>query len=98
VTTQELETNPGLQRVLWACYKYWIAETLPLEQRMVCYTWVLKAYRARFGGAFPKSRLEHLARLGLLEKAESARGGKRRYYRIRNPDQLSGLLAKWGLN
>ena len=97
MTTEELETNLELQRVLWACYKYWITEVLPVEQRVVCYTWVLKAYRARFGGAFPRSGLERLARLGLLEKAESARGGKRRYYRISNPDQLSGLLAKWGL-
>ncbi len=98
MTTHESEPSYEMKRVLWACQYYWASEPLTPEKRLVCYTWVLKPFRSRFGTAFHQSRLEHLARLGFLQKLDTSRGGKRRYYRISNPNHLSDLLAKWALN
>ncbi|SRR6266566_3444301 len=95
---QEIEGNPEQQQVLWACLAYWSTEPSPIEKRMVCYSWVLDCYRARFGTAFHKSVLEKLARFGWLEKAYTVRGGKRRYYQISDPERLGESIKKWNLN
>lgn len=98
MTTNEGLADPELQRVLWACLAYWNSEPSPIEKRMVCYSWVLDCYRARFGSAFHKSVLEKLARFGWLEKMYTVRGGDRRYYRIKEPARLSELLRGCDLN
>ena len=87
-----------LQRVLWACLAYWNTEPNPLDERVVCYPWVARRYKDRFGGTFHQSRLQHLAQLGLLTKDDTSRGGNRRYYRISKPERLGELLKKWNLN
>lgn len=97
MTTEVIE-DLELRRILSACYGYWEKEQLPAEKRALCYTWVHNVFKARFGGGFHQSRLEHLARLGFLEKDDTSRGGSRRYYRIVDPDRLATLLRDWSLN
>jgi hypothetical protein len=98
MTINEAPIDPELQRVLWACLTYWNTEQNPLDQRAVCYSWVARCYKNRFGGAFHQSRLQHLARLGLLTKNDTSRGGNRRYYRINDPYQLAEFLKGCNLN
>lgn len=65
--------DPELRRVLWACLDY--------GQPVICFSWVVRRYKAKFGGTFPPSRLRELERLGVLAKdGDPSRG--RRYYRI----------------
>ncbi len=92
-----IENNPELQRVLWACYKYWQGETEPPHERTICYDWVAKPYKERFGGTFHQSRLRYLTELGFLKGDDTARGGHRRYYKIIDPKQVEDLLMKCGL-
>ena len=66
--------DPKLQRVLGSCYEYWNTELLPPEERAVCYSWVERLHRDRFGEGFHPSRLAELARLGFLEKEGVSRG------------------------
>ena len=87
-----------LQRVLWACLAYWNTEPNPLDERVVCYPWVARRYKDRFGGTFHQSRLQHLARLGFLAKDDTSRGGNRRYYRINGTAQLAEFLKGCNLN
>lgn len=94
----DLENNAELQRVLWACYKYWQGEPLPVDQRAVCYSWVIRPYEKAFGAQFHQSRLYRLTKLGFLQQAETSRGGGRRYYTLINPEGIVGLLKKWNLN
>ncbi len=94
----KIEDNLELQRILWACYKYWQSESLPPYERIICYTWVLGPYEKRFGTKFHQSRLRNLTKLGLLKQDQTSRGGNRRYYKIADPTQLSVLLRKWKLN
>lgn len=98
--TSEIENELELQQVLWACYTYWKrqGEALPPNERVVCYKWVRGPYEDRFGTRFHQSKLQRLAKLGFLEKDDTARGGSRRYYRIVEPEQVGELLRKWGLN
>jgi hypothetical protein len=98
MTTNEGLTDPELQRVLWACLTYWNTERNPLNERAVCYSWVVRCYQDRFGGTFHQSRLQHLARLGLLTKDDTSRGGNRRYYRINDPTRLAEFLKGCNLN
>jgi len=91
-------TDPELQRVLWACLTYWNGEQLPEDERAVCYSWVARCYQRRFGRTFHRSRLQKLARLGLLAKDDTSRSGNRRYYRINNPTQLAGFIKAWNLS
>jgi len=98
MTINEALIDPELQRVLWACLTYWNTEPNPLDGRAVCYSWVARCYKDRFGGTFHQSRLQHLARLGVLAKADTSRGENRRYYRISDPERLGELLKKWNLN
>jgi len=94
---EEIENNPELQRVLWACYKYWQGESLPPRERVICYGWILRLYEDKFGVRFHQSRLGQLAKLGFLEQADTSRGGRRRYYKIVDPDRVDALLRKWNL-
>jgi hypothetical protein len=98
MTTNEGLTDPELQRVLWACLTYWNTEPNPVDQRAVCYSWVAPCYKNRFGGTFHQTKLQHLARLGVLTKDDTSRGGNRRYYRINDPTQLAEFLNCCNLN
>ena len=94
----EALTDLELQRVLWACLTYWNTEQSPCDERIVCYSWVARCYSKRFGQTFHQSRLQHLARLGLLIRDDTSRGGNRRYYRINDPIQLAEFLKGCNLN
>src|SRR5260370_35614946 len=98
MNTYEGLTDLNLQRVLWACLAYWNTEPNPPDKRAVCYSWVARWYKDRFGGTFHQSRLEQLARMGLLTKADTSRGWNRRYYQISDPQRLGQSLKKWNLN
>lgn len=87
-----------LQRVAWACLTYWNAEPVPFDERAICYSWAARCYKNRFGRTFHQSRLQDLARLGLLAKDDASRGGNRRYYRIDNPAKLGEFLKVCNLN
>jgi hypothetical protein len=95
--TDEIENEPELQQVLLACYKYWQDESLPANERVICYNWIVGLYSEKFGAKFHPSRLRHLIKLGFLKENDTSRGGHRRYYEIINPDQVHELLMKWGL-
>lgn len=95
--TDEIENNPELQQVLWACYQYWRTEAAPPHERVICYKWVLGPYKNRFGKRFHNLKLHRLSELGFLEKEETARTGHRRYYRLADPEKISNLLGKWQL-
>jgi hypothetical protein len=91
-------TNPELQRVLWACLAYWNSEQVALNERVICYQWVARRHESKFGVTFHQSKLQYLARLGLLTKHDTSRGGNRRYYRITEPAQLAEFLKGCNLN
>ncbi len=97
MTADEIENNSELQRVLWACYKYWQDESLPANERAICYNWIIGLYSEKFGAKFHPSRLRQLTKLGFLKEDDTSRSGRRRYYEIINPDQVNELLMKWGL-
>ena len=94
----EIENDLELQRVLWACHKYWQSESLPPHERAICYSWVLRLYEDRFATKFHQSRLRRLTKLGFLEQDDTSRGGHRRYYKITDPNRVDNLLRKWDLN
>lgn len=85
--------NTELLQVLWACYAYWQAGSAPVEDRQVCFTWVEGNYKERFGESFSPKKLEALARLGYLTKADDSRAGHRRYYVLNDPEGVRGLTA-----
>jgi len=87
----ELRNNPELQKVAKACLDY--------GNPVVCFSWVARCYRTRFGGTFHQSRLAELERLGFLAKdGETSCGGHRRYWRILDPAGLAELLRGCNLN
>ncbi len=92
----KIENDRELQRILWACYKYWQIQSSSAE-RAICYNWVLRPYEERFGAKFHQSRLRRLKALGFLEQEEISRAGHRRYYRIVDSDRVRALLRKWDL-
>jgi hypothetical protein len=94
----EIERDPELQRVLWACYKWWQGDPLPAHDRSVWYGWVIGPYKDRFGTQFHQSRLYRLTKLGFLKQDNTSRGGNRRYYKLVTPNQVGDLLRKWELN
>ncbi len=94
----EALNDPELQRVLWACLTHWNTEQIPFHERAICYSWVARRYKTRFGETFHRSKLQQLARLGLLTKDDTSRGGNRRYYRINDPAQLAEFLKGCNLN
>lgn len=89
--------DPELERILWACLNYWSSEQIPLDQRTLCYSWVV-SYENKFGLVFHQSRLQHLVHLGFLTKDDTSRGGARRYYRLADPSHLAELLSSCDLN
>lgn len=93
-----IEDDVELQRILWACYEYWHAESLPHHERIICYNWILGPYKDRFGTTFHQSGLRRLTKLGFLKQDQTSRGGHRRYYKIADPDRLGELLRKWNLS
>ena len=95
-TLEQVEIAPESRQILWACLKYWETEPLAPEERSVCYSWVERLYRNRFGQTFHQSKLDQLAQSGFLEKADTSRGGNRRYYRIPDANRLRTLLAELG--
>lgn len=92
-----IENDPELQRVLWACYKYWQSETLPPDKRAICYSWVVRLCQDRFGTRFHQSKLRRLAKLGFLQEDDASRSGHRRYYKMIDPDRVAELLQDWTL-
>ena len=81
-----------LRRIAWACLTYWNSEPNPVDERVICYSWIVRCYEARFGKTFDHSRLRRLAHLGLLTKDHASRCGTRRYYRINAPAKLTEFL------
>ncbi len=94
----EIENNMELQRILWACYEYWRKESLAPHERSICYTWVVKVYRGKFGTKFHQAALRRLVKLGFLQPDKTSQSGNRRYYRIVNPTQIGSLLQKFDIN
>lgn len=94
----DIDEDPELQHVLWACHTYWQTEPLPVDQRAVCYSWVIRPYKKAFGERFHQSKLYQLTKLGFLRQADSSRAGNRRYYTIVSPDEVADLLKRWNLN
>ena len=94
----EIQEDLELQRILWACYKYWQGESLRPDERSICYKWVLGTYENRFRTKFHQSRLRRLAELRFLKQDDTSRAGHRRYYKIIDPNRVSELLSKWNLN
>ena len=93
----ELEKDLESQQVLWASYEYWQGEALPPRERLICYSWVVRVYKDRFGTKFHHSKLRRLAKLGFLKEDDTSRGGCRRYYTIIDPHRVCDLLRKWNL-
>ena len=93
----EIEDDVELQRILWACYEYWHKESLPPDERIICYNWVLGIYEEKFGTKFHQSRLRRLEKPRFLKKDNTSRGGHRRYYKIADPKRVGDLLSKWNL-
>ncbi len=82
---------PELQRILAACLGY--------GNPVICFSWVARRFKARYGRTFHQSRLGQLERLGVLAKdGDTSRGGHRRYYRIIDPAGLAELLNDCNLN
>jgi hypothetical protein len=98
MTANEIESDLELQRVLWACYKYWQGEPSLPHERVICYNWVLGLYEDRFDAKFHQSKLLLLTKLGFLKQDDTSRGGHRRYYKIIDPDRVDDLLRKWNLS
>ena len=95
---KEIEGNIELQQVLWACFNYWqTQESLPLQERSICFNWVIDSYKEKFGSRFHQSKLKNLVKLGFLKPADTTRGGNRRYYTIVDPDRVNELLQQWGM-
>ena len=96
--SKEALNDPELQRILLACLDYWNTEQVPVNERAICFSWVARRYKARFGGTFRQSSLQELARLGVLAKdGDTSSGGHRRYYRIIDPAQMAEFCSKRGL-
>jgi DNA-binding XRE family transcriptional regulator len=87
-----------LLRIVWACLTYWNSKPDPVDERVICYSWIVHCYAGRFGGTFNHSRLLRLAHLGLLTKDKASRCGTRRYYRISDPAKLSEFLNGYKLD
>jgi hypothetical protein len=81
------------RQVLSACFDYWSREQLPEADRVICFAWVARVYRERFGLDLSRAKFDRLAALGLLEKADSSRGGRRRYYRVPEPAAIRAAIG-----
>jgi hypothetical protein len=86
-----------LIKILWACYEYWSTQkSTPIDQREICYTWVVGKFEDKYGYRFHQSKLRFLVDLGFLHKGDSSRSGNRRYYRLVDPDQIHAYLQDHG--
>lgn len=85
-------------RVLCACYEYWATEPLPIEDRVICFRWIKRGFESRFGVELTRREFDLAAKSGLLVKADTSRGGNRRYYRLVDPDQLRQLSSIFSTN
>jgi DNA-binding XRE family transcriptional regulator len=81
-----------LRGIAWACLTYLNSKPNPVDKRVICYSWVVRCYEARFGRTFNPSKLRRLEHLGLLAKDKASRSGMRRYYRISDPAKLAEFL------
>ncbi len=91
--SNEAVDDPELQRILLACLDYGTTQRTP--QPVICYSWVARRYEAMFGGTFHQSRLQELARLGVLAKdGDTSRCEGRRYYRIIAPIELTNIRVE----
>jgi hypothetical protein len=98
MTRPDIQGEPELQRILWACYQWWRTCRAFSPDPLIWYGWVAPEYEARFGRRFHQSRLHDLANAGLLEKSLSSRRRHRRYYKLPNPDEVERLLHALHLN
>jgi hypothetical protein len=92
MTLADIKDDIQLQRVLWAAVDYWNREEQPVDERVICYKWVLGVYKSRFRGSFHHSKLLQLEKLGFFQKADVSRDGSRRYYRIADVRRVESLL------
>jgi len=81
-----------LKKVLWACNKYWQSVDIAPNDKAICFSWVVEVYRDCFGESFHQSALIKLTKLGFLKQLETSRSGRRRYYRIVNPQNPSTIF------
>jgi len=44
----EIDDNPALQKVLWACDEYWRRIEQPEDERLLCYSWVSRVHETNF--------------------------------------------------
>ncbi len=86
-------TRATIQQVLRACHDYWAAEVCEPCERTVCYAWVESRCRHLFGATVHPSVLERLVEQGHLERVGDSRGGRRRYYRLTNPERTAAVLG-----
>jgi len=82
-----------IERVLMICHEYWSTEPVPVPDRVICYKWISRPYEARFGAKLTRAAFDRVARSGFLEKADTSRGGHRRYYRVTKPTELAHIVA-----
>jgi hypothetical protein len=75
MSTNEIETDPELRQVLWACYKFWQGVEGSPHEKEIWYGWVVGLYEKKFGTRFHPSKLRVLANLGFLKPGDTARGG-----------------------
>jgi len=92
MNTELLLSEPELHRVLRVCNDFLMAQPSLAESRIVCYKWLVRAFEQRFGYRFHPSRLHQLANLGYLSPEDTARGGHRRYYKLRSPEMTAIVL------
>ncbi len=78
---------------LACCYEYWKTETaLPENERIICHLWVNPIYVQKYGTGFHQSWLKGLVECGYLEPAHSARGGNRRYFKLKDVARVMAAL------
>src|SRR5438093_13758786 len=94
---KEVENDPELRQVLWACYDHWKNDANPPDKRRIWSGYIMDSYRNRFGSEFHQTKLYWVTKHGSLTQAESVRGGARRYYKMIDPDKILNLLQKCGL-
>ena len=96
MNTNNIETDRELQQILWACYDFWKTSNQPPSDREIYYGWVIDGYKKKFGATFHQAKLHTLVALGYLMDVGTARGGKNRYYRLIDPEQVDTDLKRWG--
>ena len=97
MSIEEIVNEKELKQILWACYNYWNNESKPIDERVICYAWVIKEYTHRFDRGFQESELTKLAYYGILSKVDKFQVGNRVYYKLNNPTEIKGKLLIWGL-